>query len=403
MSTEIKQAVDSIHSAFAEFKATQKEVIAQEVKGALDPLLAEKFDRINDAITKAEDAKDAAEKAQAMAQARREVEQKADGLSAEQREIRSAFLKYVAQGENKLNEKETNLLITHTKALSSGSDTAGGYTVMPQFDTEITRVLNETSPVRRVATVKQVSSDQYEKLQRTDRAGAAWADRDAAPTETDTPTFKKLTIKAWKLAAEPQISQDLLDDSFINIEQELMNAVIEEFELTENTAFVSGDGVGQPRGFLSYDAGTSWGQIEQVASGNASALTYNGLIDLVYSLKDAYLARAAFMMKRSTVAAIRKLADSQGNPLWQPGFGSEPATLLGYPIVRANDMPAIASNALAIAFGDFSRGYTIIDRVGTRILRDPYTSKPFVKFYTTKRVGAAVDNFEAIKLQKISA
>lgn len=400
MSTEVIQAVDKINEAFEQFKSTQAEVIKESVKGYVDPLLQEKLDRINDAISIAEDAKDAAEKAQVLAKARNEVENRAGEVT----ELSKAFVNYLRNGSDRLDAKDRDLLQVHTKGLSSGSDPAGGYTVIPTFDTDITRVLNETSPVRRVATVKQISSDQYEKLQRTDRAGASWADnRDASPSESTTPTFRTLSIKTWMLEAEPRIAQNLIDDSYINIVQELQNAVIEEFELTENTAFISGDGTGQPRGILDYTAGTSWGQVEQIVSGHASTLTYNGLIDLVYGLKDGYLQRAAFMMKRSTVAAIRKLVDDQSNPLWTPGLGSEPATVLGYPIIRANDMPAVAANALAIAFGDFGRAYTIIDRIGTRIMVDPYTAKPHVKYYTTKRVGGGVVNFEAFKIQKISA
>lgn len=401
MSTEVKEAVDTMQKAFEEFKSTNKEVIEASVKGYVDPLLTSKLDKLNEAITVAEEAKEAAETAQAMIKKRNEIEKDSDNMTSEQRELRAAFRDYLRKAQD-ADPKNMQIMTNHTKSLNTATDASGGYFVVPQFDSAITKILNETSPMRRVATIKQVSTDQYEKLQNTDLAGATWADRDVAPSESTTPTYKKLTIKAFKLEAEPQISQDMIDDSVIDIERELQDSLVEKFQITENTAFVLGDGVGQPRGLLTYAAGTSWGQIEQVVSGAAALPTYAGLVDLVYALKDGYLQRAAFMMKRSTVAAIRKLVDGNSQPLWMPGIGSEPATLMGYPIMRANDMPAVQAAALAIAFGDFARAYTIIDRIGTRVLRDPYTAKPFVKFYTTKRVGGAVDNYEAVKIQKIS-
>ena len=409
MTTEaIKQAVDEIHLNFEAFKKAQKEVIQQECKGYVDPLVSSQADRINEAITKAEDAKDVAEKAQSLVKAQRQVEEVIQHglckvrLSKEDEDYRVAFRKFLKSGIERLHHADQEILEIHTKKMSSGTDPAGGYFVLPYLDSEITRIVTETSEMRQVASIKTITTDQYEKMQSTDLAGAFWADRDEAPVETDTPTYKKLSIKVNKLYAEPQISQDLIDDAYIDIEAELAQNVAESFMVLENRAFIIGDGVAQPKGILDYAAGTTWGTIEQIPSGEASTLTYNGLIDLVYSLKDAYATRATFLMRRTTVAEVRKLTDLNEQPLWMPGFGSEPATLLGFPVRRAADMPAVAPNALAIAFGDFSRGYIIVDRMGTRILRDPYTSKPFVKFYTTKRVGGAVDNYEAIKLQKIS-
>lgn len=407
MPKEIKEIVTELQTTVTEFQSKLKEQVEQQVKGIVDPLLAAQVDRLNDAITKAEDAKEAAEKAQAISQAHRAVETAVENGSKSKEHVayRNAFMKFLTVGEDRMTDAEKSVLRNPSekvfgKSLASASDPAGGYFVMPEMDSEITRVLNETSPIRSIARVVTIGSDQYEKMQNTDYAGARWADRDVAPSETTTPTFKKLSIKAWMMEAEPRISQDLLDDAFINIEQELMSSVIEAFSLLENTAFVTGDGVGQPRGFLDYASGTSWGQVEQIVSGSAATLTFNGIIDLVYGLKDGYLPRARFVMKRSTVAVIRKLVDGNGNPLWMPGFGAEPPTIMGYPLVRAADMPAVTNDALSVAFGDFSQGYYVIDRLGTRILRDPYTAKPFVKFYTTKRVGGGINNYEAIKIQK---
>jgi len=420
MTKEVIDKVNEIHTNYEELKKELKASHEQMAsKSHVDALLKEKLDRINDAITIAEDAKDAAEKAQAMAKAMRVAandyeEQVKAGLRPQTSpELRKAVSTFIRKGEEGCSQKEMELIKAHTKSLSSGSDPAGGYAVIPEMDNQITRILYETSPMRQLAEVKQISTDQFERLQRVDLAASGWADRDASDSTapSTTPTYKKVSIKAFKQWAEPAISQDLIDDAFLDVEAELTLALATQMELTENTAFMSGNGVGQPQGILSYPAGSwnaatpntpAWGTIQQVVSGNASALTYAGIVNLVYSLKDGYLSRARFLANRLTVAQMRLLVDGIGRPLWEPGMGSEPALFMGYPIMRAADMPTVQASALALAFGDFSRGYLIVDRIGTRILRDPFTSKPFVKFYTTKRVGGGVINFEAIKLQKIS-
>lgn len=408
MATEIKDTVENLHKAFEDFKAEHKLALAEIAKkGHADPLLTEKVDKMNEAISVAEDkaeaAVKAAEKAEQIAR-RQQLHEPIGRMSEEEQAVKNAFKDYLRKA-NQADSKSLQILEDYNlrlKSLNSGADNTGGYFVVPQLDQAITRLIYETSPIRQYARNVQISTDQYQKLQSTNLAAAAWADRDAASTESAAPTYNQLIIRANKLTAEPRISQDMIDDSYIDIEKELQDSLAMQYSLTENTAFVNGTGQGQPRGFLTYAAGTSWGQIEQIVSGNATAVTYTGLINLVYGLKDGYNQNAAFMMRRSTVAAIRLLVDGQSRPLWMPGFGSEPATLLGYPVVRAADMPAVASSALAIAFGDFKQGYTIVDRIGTRILRDPYSAKPFVTFYTTRRVGGGVDNFEAIKLMKIS-
>jgi HK97 family phage major capsid protein len=415
MTKEIMEKVHEINTNFEELKKDLKQSHEQMAsKEHVDALLKEKMDRINDAITVAEDAKEAAERAEAMAKARRVMADEKESKYGTNPELRKAFAGYIRKGEEGLSSKENEMLQLHSKSLSSGSDPAGGYVVMPEMDNNITRIIYETSPMRQYAEVKQIGTDQFERLQRTDNAASGWADRDESDSNapTTTPTWKKLSLKAWKLWAEPAISQDLIDDAFIDVEAELTMSLAQSFELLENTAFFTGTGVGQPRGILTYGAGSwnaatpnspDWGTIEQINSGDASNLTYAGIINLVYALKDGYLSRARFMANRLTVGKLRLMVDGIGQALWTPGFGSEPATFMGYPIVRAADMPTVQASALALAFGDFSRAYMVVDRMGTRVLRDPYTSKPFVKFYTTKRTGGGVINFEAVKLQKVSA
>ncbi len=291
-----------------------------------------------------------------------------------------------------------------TKALAVGSDPDGGYWVTPEVSARIVEKLFESSPMRELATVETTTSSSWEYLPDTDEPGSGWVGETQARPETTSPEIKKGEIVVHELYAEPRATQKILDDAGVNVEAWLGRKVGGKFGRDEATAFVSGNGVGLPRGILTYPAGTAWAQIEQVNSGSASTLTGDGLIDLETALKAPYRARAVWLMNRTTQAVVRKFKDGQNQYLWQPGLAQGvPPTLLGYPVRLADDMPVVAASALAVAFGDFREAYTIVDRLGIRILRDAFTAKPFVKFYTTKRVGGDVVNFEAIKLQKVAA
>lgn len=409
----------------AEHKAMKDgdESRSTELKAALD--------KCNAVVEIAEQAKEAAEKAEATAKTLSAMQpmlqsEKSSDIEAlyekkltpeelsEHREHKRLIKEFLRKGDQFFSEKEIKFLKDRTKAMTGVSDPSGGYVIVPEMDTAITRVAYETSPVRQYATVKTISTDQYEKLQRVDLAGAAWVDRLAGPTETTTPTYQKLIIRVNGLAAMPAIHQLALDDAAVNLENEVITAVATEFELSENTAFVSGDGNGQPTGFLSYTAGSgydytvasiiaNWGKIEQVVAGSTTAVQYDGLVNLITALKDVYHANANWFMNRGTRGAVRLLKNGVGDPMWAPGLAGQPSELFGYPVAIAADMPAIGSGALSIAFGDFARGYSVIDRMGTRLLRDPYTNKPYIMYYTTKRLGGGVDNYEAIKLQVFNA
>ncbi len=290
------------------------------------------------------------------------------------------------------------------KALTVGSDPDGGYWVTPEVSARIVEKLFESSPMRELATVETTTSSSWEYLPDTDEPGSGWVGETQARPETTSPEIKKGEIVVHELYAEPRATQKILDDAGVNVEAWLGRKVGGKFGRDEATAFVSGNGVGLPRGILTYPAGTAWAQIEQVNSGSASTLTGDGLIDLETALKAPYRARAVWLMNRTTQAVVRKFKDGQNQYLWQPGLAQGvPPTLLGYPVRLADDMPVVAADALAVAFGDFREAYTIVDRLGIRILRDAFTAKPFVKFYTTKRVGGDVVNFEAIKIQKVAA
>ena len=212
----------------------------------------------------------------------------------------------------------------------------------------------------------------------------------------------------------PAATQTLLDDSQVDIEQWLAEEVQTVFAEQEGAAFVNGTGSGQPKGFLHYtnvaDASWSWGNLGYIASGADGAFLSDedgpadALLNLAYAPKQAYRANGRWVMNRKTESAVRKFKDGSGNYIWQPGTAAgQPATIFGYPVTEVEDMPDIASNSYSIAFGDFARGYLIVDRIGVRLLRDPYSAKPYVLFYTTKRVGGGVQNFEAIKLMKFAA
>ena len=295
--------------------------------------------------------------------------------------------------------------------LKKSDDSNGGYLVPKEWDRTITDKLRTVSPLRKLFKVQTTSKPKFSKLYNMHGAGSGWVGEEDARAKTDTPTFKSLDFDTGEIYANPAATQQMLDDAEINLEAFLADEVKTEFAVAENKAFISGDGQkGKPTGLLTYaEGGTNatkhpLGAIKVVKSGNATAVTADSVIDLVYSLPAEYSQGAGFMMNRKTLAAVRKLKDGQGNYLWQPSYQQDqPSTLCGYPVYEVADMPDVAANALCIAFGDFNRAYMILDRKGVSILRDPYTNKPFVQFYTTKRVGGGVDNPEACVLLKVAA
>ena len=297
------------------------------------------------------------------------------------------------------------------KAMSVGSDPNGGYLVPTAQSNRIIQKIYESSPLRELASLETISTDSIELPIDMDEAGAGWVGEVEDRTETSTPQVGIQRIAVHEMYAEPRVTQKFLDDASVDAEGWLSRKVADKFARVEASAFVAGDGIKRPRGILTYAAGDGRGKIRQIVSGNASAITADGLIKMVYSqngLKEAYLANATFLMKRGTVGEVMLLKDSQNRYLWQAALTDaqlqrgRASTLLSFPLRMADDMPAVAANALSIAFGDFRAAYTIVDRLGITVLRDPYTAKPFVKFYTRKRVGGDVTDFDALVLQKIS-
>ena len=302
--------------------------------------------------------------------------------------------------------KETVKDELELKALTVNSDPNGGYLTLPEFGGIIETYVYETSPLRRLASEITIGTDALEYVTDNDQAGWGWVGETQARPDTYTPQLGKLMIPVNEMYAMPNVSQKMLDDAYIDVEAWLAGKVSEVFARGEATAFVSGNGVNKPKGILSYPAGTNVasGQIAQVYSGNASGFTYAGLIALQNALKEPYQNNATFLTQRSSMALLLGIVDGQGRPIFNMMYdknGGLENTILGRPVVFAADMPAAATNAVAMAYGDFKKAYQIVDRTGVRVLRDPYTNKPFIRFYTTKRVGGGMVNFEAIALLQI--
>ena len=299
------------------------------------------------------------------------------------------------------------------KAVQSSTDPLGGYAVPREIDEDIDKTLVAISPIRQIANVVRVGSAGYRKLVSTGGTPSGFAGFEAARPITNTPTFVEIVPASGDLYANPAASQQMLDDAMFDVEAWLASEIATEFARAEGMAFVKGTGVAQPLGFLSspnaitLDGVRPMGTLQTIGTGVAGAFPaanpQDRLLDLVQSLRQPYRQGACFVMNSTTAMAIRKFKTTDNAYIWQPGllWGSQ-ATLLGYPVIEAEDMPDVAASSLSIAFGNFKAGYTLAERNATQILRDPFTNKPYVHFYATKRVGGQVTNSESIKLLKFA-
>jgi HK97 family phage major capsid protein len=302
-------------------------------------------------------------------------------------------------------------LVLEGKAMSTAVAADGGYLVDPQTAESIRSLLVSTSSLRAIANVVQVEATSFDVLVDRSEVGSGWATEAAATTETATPVIERISIPLHELSAMPKASQRLLDDSAFDVEGWLAGKIATRFIRAEASAFINGDGVDKPKGILQASKvgndSWTWGSLGYIPTGAAADFATTDAVDciisLVYALGADYRANAAFVMNSKTSGAVRKMKDADGRFMWSDGLAAgEPARLMGYPVLICEDMPDIAANAYAIAFGDFSAGYTIAERPDLRILRDPFSAKPNVLFYASKRVGGDVTDFAAIKLLKIA-
>lgn len=436
--TETQMAVQEMKDTVEAFKKANDAALAEKAsKGHVDALLAEKVNALNKAIDAAQDKValrvDSLERrieTDGMFGGKRDAAA-ADAAVAEQfsavisvaakrvvtldvgavRGYRRAFQRYLHSGEKSLSMEDQ-------AALQVGSAPDGGYFVLPDMGGRIATKIFETSPMRQVCDVQPIGTNALEGVIDNNEASSGWQGETGTVSETNTPQIGKYSIPVHIQYAEPRATQQLLDDAIIDMEAWLAAKVADKLIRVENAAFITGNGISKPNGILSAartapvttaDATRAWGTLQYIATGTSAAFgaTTPGdeILDTVYALKAGYRQGAHWLMARLTVAEARKLKDGQGNYLWAAGdkTAGQPATLFGYPIVEAEDMPAIAANSFSVAFGNFKVAYQIVDRAGITVLRDPYTAKPYVKFYTTKRVGGDLINSEAIKVMKFAA
>ncbi|ARE38458.1 Phage major capsid protein [Rhodovulum sp. P5] len=320
---------------------------------------------------------------------------------------KKAFAAYLRNGD----DDALRGLELEGKAMSSAVAADGGYLVDPETAEAIKSVLKSTASIRSVAQVVTVEATSFDVLVDHSDIGSGWSSEMANQVETDTPQIERVTIPLHELSAMPKASQRLLDDSAFDIEGWLAARIADRFSRAEAAAFINGDGVDKPKGILTHpqipETSWAWGSLGYVATGTDgdfdAIAPADAILDLVYSLGAQYRANASFVMNSKTAGTIRKMKDADGRFLWTDGLAAgEPPRLLGYPVLIAEDMPDIAPDAAAIAFGDFQSGYTVAERPDLRVLRDPFSAKPHVLFYATKRVGGDVSDFDAIKLLKFS-
>jgi HK97 family phage major capsid protein len=383
-----KAMITEIKAAFEDFKKANDEKLKAKVD---DVVMTEKVDRINTAVG--------------------EFQKVIDDLNAK---IAAAGLGGGVIGDIPGDPEYVQSFKAHMRkgdisaAMQKGTAEDGGYLAPVEWDRSITGKLKQVSPIRANARVISISSAGFKK-NFTDRAvGSGWVGETASRPATSTPQIGQLDFPLGEIYANPGISQQLLDDSAIDLEAWLGDEVDIEFSRQEGIAFLSGNGVNKPHGILTYVAGAAnaarhpWGPIAVVKSGSAAAITADGFLDLFYSVPSEYRAGAKLFTNRQSQAAMRKLKDGQGNYLWQPSFAAgQPATLGGETIVEIPDMPAIAADAIAALYGNMEATYLVVDRIGIRVLRDPFTNKPFVHFYTTKRVGGGLFNPEPMRALQI--
>jgi HK97 family phage major capsid protein len=390
--------------AFEAFKAEHTRQLDEIKAGIADVVTAEKVDRIQATIIELQAVID--QQSQQLAAARLSGGG-GDFTPFADADYTGKFTAYFRDGLGEAEIKAAQKTGIRA-ALTEGSPANGGFTTPVEWDRTITDKLKLVSPIRAEASVQQISTVGFSKLFNDRSVGSGWVGESAARPATTTPGLTSLPWAIGEIYANPAASQDLLDDSLIDVGAWLAGEVEYEFSRQEGIAFLSGDGTNKPTGLLTYITGAAnaathpFGAILTTPSGGVGVYTTDAIVTLIYALPAIFQANAKFYSNRLSMAALMKLKNGQGNYIWQPSFqAGQPATLMGAPIVDLPDMPAVATGNAALLYGDMKRTYLVIDRMGTRVLRDPYTNKPFVQFYTTKRVGGGVQNPEAMKAMVI--
>lgn len=319
-------------------------------------------------------------------------------------EHKAAYSQFIRKGVDE------GLAELQQKAVQVGVDADGGFAAPEELDKNIIQLLHDESPMREECGSIIISASGYKKLVNLGGASSGWVGETDERPETSSPKLAEIIATMGEIYAKPKSTQTALDDVFFNVENWLAEEVAREFSEQEGNAFLLGNGVKKPKGILAHNLATTddktrqFGTIQQFLSGQAGNFDADDILDLIYGLKKGYRRGAKFMMNGLTVAKVRKFKDSDGNYLWQPGLQEdEPSRLLGYGIAENEDMPDIAADANAVMFGNFKRGYAVVDRMGVRTLRDPYSAKPYIEFYTTKRVGGLLTDSNAIKVLTLKA
>ena len=403
MSDEIRELIEQQGKAFEEFKKSNDERLAALEKDEARSELEEKTERINDELGRLSAAVDELAK-----KANRPGAPGAEGDEALQAEHKSAWIKWVRKGD------DAGLADIERKAMNVGTPADGGYAVPIQQDRDIMRLLTDLSPMRQVCRVMTVGTEDYRKLVNLGGTASGWVGETDARPATAGPTLAQLKPSFGELYANPEVTQKALDDIFFNVEGELSQDISESFAVLEGKAFLSGTGTNQPVGLLTAktsaeaDSARAFGTVQHIATGVADNFPAKDpadiLIDLIYSMKAGYRTGAQFMVNSMTLATMRKWKDGDGNYIWQPAMqNGQPGSIFGYGYVTNEDMPSAGAGAIPVVFGNFQQAYVIFDRMGIRSLRDPYTNKPFVGFYTTKRVGSMIANTQAVKFLKCAA
>jgi len=399
MSTEILARVNELKEVFEDFKVENNKLLETNASDQ-----KEKVNKISDQMNSLEGEIESLKTETARSGLTNQMDQ------AQSEYNNSFYNEFIRKGDA---SNIDNLAVKASLSVVETDD--GGATIPEELDRNILKLAENQSPMREYCTVMQVGGSDYKKLVQHGNVGSGWVGEKAQRPETGTPTFSTLTPIMGEIYANPSSTQKMLDDAFFDVESWLVSEGGLEFIRKENEAFVSGDGVDKPKGILTATLSTAaddtrpFGTIQQVNTGVADALptgtaAYDFILDLQDGLKDEYKPTSIMMVNPSVKTALRQIKDADGNYIWENGkLGEAPSSIFGIPVITNHNFPVVAAGSLPILFGDLKRAYTIIDRIGTRMLRDPFTNKPFVQFYMTKRVGSMIVNTEAVRIVKCAA